>query len=305
MSHVCQVCLGPIRGDSRYHPRCLRDLFHTTKIPSLDLDIARLHTAGLAMVGHTSLSGIQKKISVNLAADRATLQIATSGGRYILKPQTGTYPALPENEHLTTRLARLVSIEVAPSGLLSLTDGSLAFIALRFDRLDDGRKVPQEDFCQLAEQPIRAKYDGSMEQCIRLLRKYASEPAVEILRLYRLTVFIWWSGNGDMHLKNFSLNIDPTGLVCLSPAYDLVSSCLVIPDDRLALPVGGKDDHLTRGTWLEFARYCQLPEKVALGVLEKQARSLTKAQELISRSFLPEDQKQAYTRLVDERTATL
>src|SRR5690606_29429207 len=122
-------------------------------------------------------------------------------------------------------------------------------------------KVHQEDFCQLARQPIRAKYDGSMELCVRLLRQYATEPPVEILKLYRLAVFIWWSGNGDMHLKNFSVTRDSEGLIRLTPAYDLLSSRLVIPNDRLALPMVRKDDHLTRGTWLEFARYCQLPEK--------------------------------------------
>ncbi len=305
MSPICHICLGPVRDDSRYHPRCLRELFHTTKVPTIDLDIARLHTAGLAMVGHTSLSGIQKKISVNLATDRATLQVAATGGRYLLKPQTGTYPALPENEHLTTQLARLVKIDVAPSGLISLADGSLAFIARRFDRLDDGRKVPQEDFCQLAEQPLRTKYQGSMELCVRLLRKYASEPLVEVLKLYRLALFIWWTGNGDMHLKNFSVQIAPPGIVRLTPAYDLVSSRLVIPDDRLALPVDGRQDHLTRGTWLTFAEYCQIPEKVALRVLAAQREALPKAHELIARSFLPEDQKQAYARLISERTATL
>jgi len=44
------------------------------------------------MVGKTSLSGAQKKISVNISADRQTLQVATGRGFYILKPPTETYP---------------------------------------------------------------------------------------------------------------------------------------------------------------------------------------------------------------------
>ena len=70
-------------------------------VPRLNIEVARLHTAALAMVGKTTLSGAQKKISVNISADRQTLQVATGRGFYILKPPTESYPHLPENEHIT------------------------------------------------------------------------------------------------------------------------------------------------------------------------------------------------------------
>ena len=257
------------------------------------------------MVGHTSLSGTQKKISVNLTADRETLQVAVVGGRYILKPQTQVFPTLPENEHLTTRLAQLVDIEVAAFGLVALKDGSLAFISRRFDRLPDGRKLRQEDFCQLAEKPPKEKYDGSAEICVRLVRRYAGEPLVEILKLYRLLLFAWWSGNGDMHLKNFSLFVDEHGVMRLTPAYDMVCTRLIIPDDPLAQPIAGKKDNLTRSAWLDFARYCQLPEKTAARLLDKQASATSAAAALIDASFLPDDQKAAYKQLIADRTESL
>jgi serine/threonine-protein kinase HipA len=298
--------LGEVIDESDYHPRCLRALFGMTKVPTLDLETSKLHTAALAMVGHTSLSGIQKKISVNLSADRATLQVAAVGGRYVLKPQTGTYPALPENEHVTTQLAKLVDIEVAPNGLVSLKDGTLAYIVRRFDRLPDGHKLRQEDFCQLAELPPKDKYDGgSAELCVKLIRKYADEPPVELLKLYRLLLFTWWTGNGDMHLKNFSLLTGEDGITRLTPAYDLVCTRMVIPDDQLALPLQGKKDNLRRGVWRRFAEYCGLPEKVALRLLDKQTSILDDATALIDRSFLPDDQKEAYKRLIIERSDSL
>ncbi len=301
MSRACRICLGESGGED-YHPRCLKTLFGTAKVPTIDLEASKLHTAAMAMVGRMSMSGIQKKISVNLSIDRATLQVATVGGHYVLKPQTGTYPALPENEHLTMQLARLVEIIVPPNGLITLKDESLAYIVKRFDRLPDGRKVHQEDFCQLAGKPPKEKYDGSAELCVRLLRKYANEPPVEILKLYRQLVFAWWSGNGDMHLKNFSALMGADGVVKLSPAYDLLNTRLVIPDDPLAMPVHGKKDGLHVDAWLKFAAYCKLPERVAMRVLEKQASVLADAVELIERSFLPDDQKEAYVQLVTERS---
>jgi serine/threonine-protein kinase HipA len=304
MSRACRICLGTI-AEGDYHPRCLRKLFGSATVPHLDIETSKLHTAALAMVGHTSLSGIQKKISVNLSADRATLQVAAERGRYILKPQTGTYPALPENEHVTTCLARLVDIEVGQFGMVSLKDGSLAYIVRRFDRLPDGRKLRQEDFCQLAEKSPKEKYDGSAELCVKLLRKYASEPLIEILRLYRLLVFGWWSGNGDMHLKNFSVLADEQGRIRLTPAYDLLCTRLVIAKDPLSLPVHGKKDKIDRKDWLAFASYCRLSEKAAQRVLEKPASIETEARRLIGRSFLPEDQRKAYKELVARRISSL
>jgi serine/threonine-protein kinase HipA len=298
--------LGDVAGAGDYHPRCLRALFGTTRVPTLDLETSKLHTAALAMVGHTSLSGIQKKISVNLSADRATLQVAAVGGRYVLKPQAGTFPALPENEHVTTQLAKLVGIEVAPNGLVSLKDDTLAYIVRRFDHLPDGRKLRQEDFCQLAELPPKDKYDGgSAELCVKLIRKYADEPPVELLKLFRLLLFTWWTGNGDMHLKNFSLLTGEDGITRLTPAYDLVCTRLVIPDDQLALPLQGKKDNLRRGVWRRFAEYCALPDKVAVRLLDKQVSVLEDATALIDRSVLPDDQKETYKQLIAERTDSI
>ncbi len=305
MSRVCRICLGQVLSENDYHPRCLRNLFRTAKIPQLDIALGKLHVAALAMVGHTSLSGIQKKISVNLGPGRATLRVAAEGGRYILKPQTETFPALPENEHVTTCLAKLAGIEVSPNGLVSLQDGSLAYVVRRFDRRPNGHKLRQEDFCQLSEKSPKEKYDGSGELCVRLLHKYATEPLVEILKLYRLLVFSWWSGNGDMHLKNFSLLADEQGIFRFTPAYDLLCTRLVIPQDKLALPILGRDDNFRRGTWLKFADYCRLPEKIALRVLDQQTQILEDATQLIDRSFLPADQKVDYQRLIAEQTEKL
>ena len=301
----CRICLEPLRGAAEYHPRCLRALFGSTKVPTLDIEVSKLHTAAQAMMGHSSLSGIQKKVSVNLSADGEMLNVAAEGGLYILKPQTGTYPALPENEHVTTQLAKLTGIEIAPAGLVTLKDGTLAYIVRRFDRLATGRKLRQEDFCQLAEQSPKDKYEGSAELCIKLLRKYATEPLIEIRKLYQQLVFNWWCGNGDVHLKNFSLLTGEDGITRLTPAYDLVCTQLVIPDDPLALPVNGKKTKLRRGDWLKFAGYCGLPKPVATRILSTQAAATEKATQLIGRSFLPAEQQPHFVQLIKQRREEL
>lgn len=305
MPSPCRICLRPLPSGEMYHPRCLKALFGIPRLPQFDIVLGKLHTAALAMVGRTSLSGVQKKISVNLSADRETLQVAASGGRFILKPQTETYPSLPENEHTCTRMADMLEIETAPNGLVPLQDNSLAYIVRRFDRKPNGGKIRQEDFCQLAQFSPREKYDGSAELCVKLIRKFTSEPLIEILKFYRLLVFCWWTGNGDMHLKNFSLLATDDHQMRLTPAYDLVCTRLVIRDDPMALTMCGKKDNLRRPLWLQFADYCELPPRAAERILDQHIRALSPAVELVKRSFLPDEMKSEFARLLELRTESL
>lgn len=303
-------CLMCLRARDRsalgsYHRRCLRELFGAPITPKIDVELARLHTVGLAMVGRVSLSGVQRKISLGLSADRQTLQVALRPNRYILKPQTETYPSLPENEHATMRLAGIVGIEVPPCGLFQLKDGSMAYLVLRFDRMATGKKLRQEDFCQLAEKSPKEKYDGSSELCARLLERYADEPGIETWKFYRLTLFNWWVGNGDAHLKNFSLLAGTDGLQRLAPAYDLVATRLVIPDDQLALSIVGKRDGLTRANWIAFAEYCKIPQRSAERVISAFATAAEEASSIIARSALPEAMKAHYQELIRTRTQIL
>jgi serine/threonine-protein kinase HipA len=306
--NVCLVCLGELRRRptlGSYHRRCLRDLFGVPRIPEIDLELVKLHIAGLAMAGRISISGVQRKIALGLSADGRRLQVVLGPNRYICKPQNEAYPSLPENEHVTMKLAALAGIEVPPCGLFALKDGSMGYLVLRFDRLPTGRKLRQEDFCQLAGKSPKEKYDGSAELCARLVRRYASEPGVEVWKLYRLLLFNWWVGNGDAHLKNFALLAGPDGLHRLSPAYDLIATRLVIPDDPLALPVEGKRDRLTREDWLRLADYCAIPPRAAERVLGAIVGAFEQAVGMIDRAALPESMKADYRALVRSRTEIL
>lgn len=302
----CWICLRSVNGGDRYHPRCLRTLFGTAKPPTVpDVDVARLHLAGLQMVGRTALSGVQRKISANLSGDRRTLHVALGPGRFILKPQSPTFPELPENELTTLRVAALAGVEIPPCGLLALADGTAAFISKRFDRPDRGEKLRQEDFCQLAGLRPKQKYEGSAELCARIVRRFATEPLVELLRLFRQMVCGWWTGHGDGHLKNFSLLIEPDGCARLSPAYDQVCTRLVIPGDPLALSVGGKRDGLTRRDWEAYGAYCGLPARSIARELARFPAALGAAIATIERAPISDPSRETYARLLRERTAAL
>ena len=304
--NTCLSCLRPLAADEGYHARCVRALFDARRPPAVvDVALAKLHTLALAMVGRQSLSGVQRKVSVGLTADKQTLRLALGRSQYILKPQSATYPELPQNELLTMRIAELAGVQIPACGLVRLADASLAYLARRFDRLADGTKQRQEDFCQLALQPAKQKYNGSAEMCARLVKRHATEPLIEVLRLFRLVLAAWWTGNGDMHLKNFSIVTGGSGIHRLSPAYDLVCTRLVIDDDDLALPVNGKTSKLTRRDWVAFGEYCGLRPPVIARVFGDVTAALPRAAARVDGAPLSDDAKAVYRALLAERAASL
>jgi len=295
---ACLVCLRPTQQASGYHQRCLRELFQTSKPPIIDLREAEVNTAALAMVGRVSFSGIQRKLSAGLSADRRTLQVATADGRYLLKPHTDSFPGLPENEHLTMRLARLFRMDVPPCGLVSLADGSLAYLVRRFDRRADGSKVDQEDFCQLTQRPPAGKYNGSALLCARVIKAYAAQPRIALLRLFEQWVFVWWTANGDFHLKNMSLYA-PDGRYQMTPVYDMLCTRLAIPNDQFAMSLDDDPDlQFSSARWETFARQCELRPSVFIDVLSRPQRLLHEAHELVDRSYLGEPARRTYSNIL-------
>jgi serine/threonine-protein kinase HipA len=273
-------------------------------VPEIDIDMARLTTFALAMVGRTTLSGAQEKLSLGYDADRTRLLVETDRAVFILKPQQARFAAVPENEHVTMLMARLVGIQTPACGLTRLADGALAYLVRRFDR-EHGAKQRVEDFCQLAEKAPAEKYDGSAELCMRLTQRYTSEPLVDLFALFRRLVFSFWTGNGDMHLKNFSLLAGPDGRQALSPAYDLVCTRLVIPDGQQALTIGGKRASLKRRDFEALASYAGLPARAAASVLADHTRAETRALSLVEQSYLDDDHKRVYREILAENTKLL
>jgi serine/threonine-protein kinase HipA len=253
------------------------------------------------------MSGVQTKMSLNekkMPDGRGRLTVVGLWGYYILKPPSERFDALPENEHLTMRLASLVGITTAEHAMLRLRSGELAYITKRFDRLQKGtkKKLHVEDMCQLTERLTRDKYNGSYEQIGKAIKQFTTYPVLELTRFYQLLVFCYLTGNSDMHLKNFSLMTNENGVVTLTPAYDLLSVTLVLPSDldETALTLNGKKRNLRKSDFNQFAKTIGLPE-----INQKAAhRSLRKLPEhlgVLESSFLSEESRQRYSALLAER----
>jgi serine/threonine-protein kinase HipA len=219
-----------------------------------------------------------------------------------MKPPTEQFEALPENENLTMKLADLCGIKTAVHTLIRLQSGELAYLTKRFDR-QGNRKIHIEDLCQLTETLTEYKYRGSIEKVGKTIRTYTTNKGLDALTLFELVVFCFITGNADMHLKNFSLVRFDNGEVALSPAYDLLSTKLAMPEDveESALTINGKKNRLKRTDFDELAIKLGIPAKSSERVYAKLAKKQPEMLELIEQSFLPDNMKDKYAKLLIER----
>ena len=289
-----------------------RKFFGATAAPRLPYVRSQLGDLAKRVVrSQTTLTGAQAKLSLDIdrggrnEPDRFT--IVGLWGRFILKPQTDTYRALPELEDVTMHMAEAARIATVPHALIRFRDGELCYITRRVDRRDDGSKVPMEDMCQLTERLTEYKYKGSYEQIAKAIRRYSAAPQLDVVNFWEVVVFSWITGNADMHLKNFSLyNPDGAGYT-LTPAYDMLSTHLAMPEDNeeLALTLNGKKRKLRRDDFIKSITSSGVDAKVIDNMARRFGRALPQWFWLIDRSFLPEDMRRAYKSLILRRIIML
>ena len=304
----CLYCYKELKeGQTDYHPSCAKKLYGGKTAPVLPYNRSQIGELAKRVVrAQTTLTGVQAKLSLDVnhgqknEPDRFT--IVGLWGRFILKPQTDTYRSLPELEDLTMHMAEAAKIAVVPHGLIRFDDGELCYITRRIDRQPDGSKTAMEDMCQLSERLTEYKYKGSYEQIAKLIKKYSAVPQLDLVNFWEVVVFSWITGNSDMHLKNFSLYKTPLGF-CLTPAYDLLSTLIVMPQDteELALTLNGKKRKIKRSDFEKAMTASGLNEKVIQNMANKFGKAISKWIDLIDNSFLPNDMKREYKRLIIKR----
>lgn len=307
----CLYCYQSLEeGQTDFHPQCSKKIFGTATPPVLPYSKADIESLALEVVrSQITITGVQPKLSVDLEKEKngeKRFTIVGLWGEYILKPQTEQYTNLPENEDLTMHLAELAKIKTVPHSLIRFKDGSLAYITKRIDRDKKGGKIPMEDMCQLTEKLTEQKYKGSHEQIAKKIVEHSAYPVLDLINYFEVLLFCYLTGNADMHLKNFSM-YKGTGEYSFTPAYDLLSTKLVIPEDNeeLALNLNGKKRKLKRIDFDNLLKSFKVDEKVIENVYEKFSKVLPQWYDFIDVSFLPEQTKEEYKQLIQNRSAIL
>lgn len=224
-----------------------------------------------------SLAGVQLKFSaVRDKKGGLTVPASGAGGAYIVKLPSSSYEGVPENEFSMMTLARMVGIDVPPIDLVDVASianlpdgidkiGPKAFVIERFDRLPDGQLIHIEDFAQVFGVYPEAKYkSANMRNIANVLA--AESDLDDVAELVRRMTFNALTGNGDMHLKNWSLIYPDRINAALAPAYDFVSTIPYIKNESAALNVSRSKgfDTFSVDELTHFAGKAALPEALVL-----------------------------------------
>ena len=308
----CLYCYKPLAdGEVDYHKSCARKIFESATTPVLPYVRANIKELAREIVtASTTVTGVQAKLSLGITrghdGEPQRFTIVGLWGRFILKPQTDRFANLPENEDLTMHMAEAVGIKTVPHSLIRFADGELCYITRRVDRSKRGGKIAMEDMCQLSERLTEDKYKGSYERIAKLIKQYSAAPLLDVVNFWEVVVFSWLTGNADMHLKNFSL-YRPADIYMLTPAYDLLSTSIVMPEDdeELALTLNGKKKKIKRADFEKAMLDSGMDEKAIEKLFKKFAKTLPKWYALIEESFLPKDMMTAYREKLNTMSARL
>lgn len=270
-----------------------------------------------------SLAGVQMKLSVMKNTGKEggiTLAVDDEQGQYIAKFPSLTHIGLSENEFAILALAEALGMDVParelvdrsefagiPEEFNTMSTGKVLLVR-RFDRLASGARVHMEDFAQVFGRYPTEKYTGAAYHNIAaaLNSGVSFDAAIEFVRRLALTAL---TGNGDMHLKNWSLLYSGDGRTpTLSPVYDLLSTIPYLPKDGMALSLAGEKSFkaLTQERWRSFANRSRLPEgAVMTAVAETAALVRAKWSVLPERDVVPAQVLERIDAHVDEMAAIL
>lgn len=193
-----------------------------------------------------SLAGVQLKFSAFANTGKAgglTIPAEGTGGSWIVKLPSQQFAGVPENEFSMMTIARMMGMEVPDIDLIDLASiagipegiGDLKGQALAISRFDRtaGGPIHTEDFAQVFGVFPDDKYKrANYANIARVIGIEAGDAGAS--EFVRRLVFSTLIGNGDMHLKNWSLIYPDRRSAALSPAYDLVSTVPYIAGEDTA-----------------------------------------------------------------------
>ena len=318
MKYCCGCLKDNIEG---FCSSCEKRLFDRSNInPQLNFnweDISKIidgYPAGF------SISGVQTKGFIGkVSGTELNPKLAKNENSiYIIKPQLTRFNLpvdSPANEHITMQMAKQIfGIRTAECCFMKFANGTPAYIVRRFDYNSEKEKLSQEDFASV----LQAKKDDSGKY------KYISktyEDFGEILsplnkaEFLRILIFNFITGNGDAHLKNFSLLETADGDMQLSPSYDLMNTKLHLEDSPIALNLfkelertslpRGESYNYTLDDFIELGNRFGLKQRLINRITNSFKGADIKMNEMIKKSFLSNIAKSKYLETIEKNFTQL
>src|SRR5574344_2488268 len=197
----------------------------------------------------SGVSGVQPKLLLK-AFDKTTMKFEN----YIVKSWEDDYPNLALNEYFCMKACSYAKL---PTPEFYISDDFKMFVMKRFDILEDGTYLGFEDMCVLTARGVENKYDGSYEECARVIKDIISpQYKKESLKIFfKSLVMNHFLKNGDAHLKNYGiLYKNDFNNSFLAPIYDVITTKVYIKNDIPALRLSDGKLWWKEKTYKNFAK---------------------------------------------------
>ncbi|TAE00171.1 MAG: type II toxin-antitoxin system HipA family toxin [Bacteroidetes bacterium] len=307
----CHSCLKPVENTTSFCEQCSHELFEK-KIQSAVLPFVLTNYSEKIQkqLQKNSLVGFQDKIFVKING-KWTIPEWGKVTHLIKIPKISQISAyklaqdMAANEHLTMQLAKQVfQLPTAECAFMYLEDKQAVYLTKLFDR------KTAKDFAVLLDTTVQKnpdyKYDSSYEEIAECITLYSEQKIIDLVFFYKLFIFNILTRNGDAHLRNFSMYYQ-NDTFCLTPAYDLLSTLLHLPDDRyLACYLYKNDSKKTKFDAISYKKLMTFGKKIGLTsdqisqILDFFSGQKSKVIELIENSFLSENAKNKYKNLIQD-----
>ena len=206
--------------------------------PAKPIEVAALlkgdnsETAFAELVRQHAISGVsgvvpkfldaQQEAGATLAAHKKASLVTR---RHIIKGSSRQLPFIALNEYLCMQVVS----RVMPAAKTEVSDDGQALVVHRFDVDGTGRPHwGMEDFCSLLGLRPAAKYDTTWERIARAVRDHVpGSRRLDTFRQLATTLLLTYAlRNADCHAKNLALLYTSRADVHLSPASDMLTTCV-------------------------------------------------------------------------------
>ena len=262
------------------------------------------------------------KISLTYGNNNDLIPTQTDG-RFILKPIPRIHDSainledIAANEHLSMQISsQIFKIPTAANGLIEFKDGELAYITKRFDYSISSSqekiiKLDQEDFASVLSYTKETagndyKYESSYEECADAIKRFVAAYIPALEDFYKRILLNYLIGNGDAHLKNFSLIREDDRIdYSLSPNYDILFTKYHLREENgiagldlfkeYETEAFGAMGYYTLQDFEEFAKIIGISDKRLIKIFDNVLGYTDKVYKLIEQSYLSSDAKKAYS----------
>ncbi len=315
-------CFGCLKDDVKgFCSSCEKRLFNRSKInPQLNFDWEDISKFIDGYPAGFSISGVQTKgfIGKVTGTELSPILADNENSIYIIKPLLSRFDLpsdSPANEHVTMQMAKqLYGIRTAECCFMKFANGTPAYVTRRFDYDKDEEKLNQEDFASVLQ--AKKDNDGRYKYIAKTYEDFGDilSPLNKV-EFIKILIFNFLTGNGDAHLKNFSLLETSDGDMQLSPSYDLMNTKIHVNDSSIALNLfrelertslpRGQAYSYTINDFIELGNRFDLSDRLLKKIVIEFKDTEDKVKKMINKSFLSDKAKKKYLEIVEKNFVQL